>query len=88
LCLVIYLKYKNLFEKDVMKREKVKSTALKSVGYDPDERLLETELITDRIYLYKEVPETVYTNLRKAKSLGKYYNKYIKDEYECEEKTK
>lgn len=71
-----------------MKREKVKSTALKSVGYNPDERLLETELITERIYQYKEVPEVIYHNLMKAESLGRYYNKYIRDEYEHEEKTK
>lgn len=71
-----------------MKREKVKSSALKSVGYNPDERLLETELTTKRIYEYKEVPESVYINFMKAESLGKYYNKYIKDEYEFEEKTK
>lgn len=69
-----------------MKREKVKSTALKSVGYNPDERLLETELITERIYQYKEVPEAVYLSLMKAGSLGRYYNKYIRDEYEHEEK--
>ena len=72
----------------VMEREKVESTALKSVGYNPDERLLETELITERIYQYKEVPEVIYHNLMKAESLGRYYNKYIRDEYEHEEKTK
>jgi len=71
-----------------MKRENVVSSALKSVGYNPDEKLLETELITNRIYEYKEVPESVFTELMKAESLGKYYNKYIRDEYEYEEKTK
>ena len=76
------------FKNIVMKREKVKSTALKSVGYNPDERLLETELITERIYQYKEVPEAIYLNLMKAESLGRYYNKYIRDEYEHEEKTR
>lgn len=68
-----------------MKREEVKSSALKSVGFDPDKRILETELISKRIYQYKDVPLSIYTNFMKAESLGKYYNKHIKDEYEYEE---
>ena len=77
-----------ILKRIVMKREKLKSTALKSVGYNPDERLLEPELITERIYQYKEVPEAVYVNLMKAESVGRYYNKYIRDKYEHEEKTR
>jgi lysyl-tRNA synthetase class 2 len=61
-----------------MKREKVESSVLKSVGYDKDKKVLETELVNSTIYEYYQVPFSEYTNLMKSPSLGEYYNTHIK----------
>ncbi len=61
-----------------MKRENVESSVLKSVGYDKNKKVLETELVNDTIYEYYKVPATEYINLMKSSSLGEYYNKHIK----------
>jgi len=61
-----------------MKRENVESSVLKSVGYDKDKKVLETELVNNAIYEYYKVPVSEYTNLMKSASLGEYYNRHIK----------
>ena len=61
-----------------MKREKVESSVLKSVGYNKEKKILETELVNETIYEYYKVPIYEYTNLIKSSSLGEYYNKHIK----------
>lgn len=61
-----------------MKREKVESSVLKSVGYDKDKKVLETELMNSNVYEYYKVPFSAYTNLMKATFLGEYYNTHIK----------
>lgn len=61
-----------------MKRENVESSVLKSVGYDEDKKVLETELVNSSLYEYYNVPASEYTNLMESASLGKYYNKHIK----------
>jgi len=61
-----------------MKRENVESSVLKSVGYDHERKILETEIVTEEVYEYYEVPLIEYKNLIKSPSLGEYYNKQIK----------
>lgn len=61
-----------------MNREMVKSSVLKSVGYDKNKQVLETELVNDSLYEYYKVPFSAYTDLMKSPSLGEYYNKHIK----------
>jgi hypothetical protein len=69
-----------------MKRKPVKSSALKSVGYNEEKKLLEVEILeTGRVYQYKEVPLEEYMSFIEAPSLGIYYNKIIKDRYEHDE---
>ena len=65
-----------------MKREPVESTAIKSIGYNEDKKLLEVEILeTGRIYKYFDVPLEEYLDLLDAKSLGEYYNRVIKEKY-------
>ena len=69
-----------------MKREPVESTAIKSVGYNEDKHLLEVEILeTGRIYQYKGVSVDEYLDFMDAKSLGEYYNRVIKENYEYRE---
>jgi len=71
-----------------MKREPVESTAIKSIGYNEDKKLLEVEILeTGRIYKYFDVPLEEYMDFLDAKSLGEYYNRVIKEKYEYRELT-
>lgn len=61
-----------------MKRQNVKSSALKSIGYNKKSKTLQTELINDNLYEYYAVPFSEFNNLMTASSIGEYYNKFIK----------
>ena len=72
-----------------MKRIKVKSSNIESVGYEimsADSQLtggeetgtLEVEFKGGNIYSYLEVPEIQYHQLMKAESVGKYFSANIK----------
>ena len=65
-----------------MKREKVDSSNLASVGYDPSNLILEIEFNHGGVYQYFEVPREVYDQLMGADSHGKYFAKSIKNIYE------
>jgi hypothetical protein len=62
-----------------MEREPVSSSLVESVGYDPEEEILEVELENGRVYQYREVPENTYQEFRAADSLGRYFNRYIRE---------
>jgi hypothetical protein len=61
-----------------MDREPVSSSLVSSVGYDPDERLLEVELTDGKVYQYTDVPEATYTGLMEADSHGRYFNNHVR----------
>lgn len=83
---VRYMKYLSNLIPEVMKRELVESSAIKSIGYNEDKQLLEIEVLgTGRIYQYKDVPLEEYFDFMDAKSLGEYYNRVIKEKYEYKE---
>jgi hypothetical protein len=62
-------------------RTPVNSSVLVSVGYDDHSFVLETELTSGAVYQYLDVPESVFLELMSANSLGKYYNKNIRNSY-------
>ncbi len=71
-----------------MKRKPVKSSVIKSIGYNEDKQLLEVEIVdSGRVYQYKVVPLEIYLNFVEAESLGKYYNEIIKPGFDGEEVT-
>jgi len=83
---VRYMKYLSNLIPEVIKRELVESSAIKSIGYNEDKQLLEIEVLgTGRIYQYKDVPLEEYFDFMDAKSLGEYYNRVIKEKYEYRE---
>ncbi|MCW3127858.1 MAG: hypothetical protein JWO03_3516 [Bacteroidetes bacterium] len=61
-----------------MKRTWVDSSAILSVGYDPDSKTLEIEFKHGGIYQYLAVPKTVFIGLMKAPSKGAYYDEKVK----------
>ena len=64
---------------------KVNSSAIRRVSYD-----IKTEILTltftssDRTYNYGPVPAREVIQMMKAPSIGKYYNRYIRDQYKME----
>lgn len=64
-----------------MKGETVKSSNLKSVGYDRFTQTLEIAFNRGGVYQYSQVPENVYDGLMNAPSYGGYFNRHIKSKY-------
>jgi len=64
-----------------MERERVDSSSLSSVGYDPGSETLEVEFRNGGVYRYLEVPEGEWRSLQSAESKGSYLNTHIKPSY-------
>ena len=66
-----------------MDRISVKSSNIKSVGYDNREGILEIEYKNGGIYHYLEVPAKKVAELHAADSMGSYLHKNIKPNHIC-----
>lgn len=64
-----------------MKRAPVKSSNLKSVGYDNATYKLEIEFDNGSIYVYERVPHHIYLALMQADSKGGFFARRIRDDY-------
>ena len=62
-----------------MWRESVRSDALRSVGYDPDRRILEVEFGSGAVYRYFDVPPELHAGLMTAASHGEFFAMSIRD---------
>ena len=65
-----------------MKRARVSSSSLSSVGYDAAHRILEVRFRHGGIYQYLDVPPEVHAELLEAESLGGYLGRVIKPNYD------
>jgi hypothetical protein len=61
-----------------MDKNKVSSSNLASVSYDPSTQLLEIEFLNGSIYQYSGVPSSIYDGLMAASSHGSYFDQHIK----------
>ena len=64
-----------------MRREPVSSSNLQSVGYDPQNRILEIAFQGNGVYQYEDVSQDIYTELMAAPSKGRYFAERIRDHY-------
>jgi hypothetical protein len=64
-----------------MDRERVRSSNIRSVGYDSDDMTLEIEFPDGGIYRYFNVPAHVHEGLMRASSKGSYFHDHIKEHY-------
>ena len=71
-----------------MRRRAVKSSVIRALGYDDHDNILEVEFHTGRVYQYFGVPPAVYNDLLNAPSVGEFYNRQIRNEYDFLEITK
>ena len=65
-----------------MKRKAVESSNIASIGYDPENEILEVEFNHGGVYQYSDVPQDEYENLMNAESHGKYFSANIRNDYE------
>jgi hypothetical protein len=63
--------------------QKTESIAILAIGYD--DNTLRIVFNSGRDYLYHDVPQDVFTDLVLAESIGRYFNTYIRDNYESSE---
>ncbi len=59
----------------------VDSSAIISMGYFREQRQLLVKFNNEDNYLYKGVPVRLFQKMRNCYSIGKFYNKYIKNNF-------
>ncbi len=64
-----------------MDRTPVVSTAIESVGYDPESETLEIEFTSGGVYRYEGVPSEVFEEFMNSDSFGSYFQQNIKGAY-------
>lgn len=64
-----------------MERQRVSSSDIATIGYDPNLSVLEIEFISGGIYQYLNVPENIYNGIMFASSHGSYFHQFIKDRF-------
>ena len=62
----------------LMQREKVDSSQIVSIGYEPETQKLEIEFKTRSVYEYANVEPEVYAELMSAESIGRFFGQKIK----------
>jgi hypothetical protein len=63
-----------------MRRQRVDSTSLESVGFDPATNQLEIQFCAGGVYRYA-VPRRIYRELMEASSLGAFFARRIRHAY-------
>lgn len=71
-----------------MQRHPVKSSQLKSVGYDPETQTLEIEFNSGGIYRYANVTPEMHKGLMEGDSIGKFFHAFIRSNPEGHPFTK
>jgi hypothetical protein len=60
----------------------VDSTSLRSVGYDAASLTLEVEFRNGSVYRYANVPSELWARLRRAESMGRFFQDHVRDQFE------
>jgi hypothetical protein len=64
-----------------MKRQPLRSSVLRSAGYDPATAELELEFISGDVYRYFAIPPSLHRALLEAESPGAFFNQNINEHY-------
>ena len=67
-----------------MRRVRVQSSSVASVGYDGAANVLELEYRNGKVYRYLNVPAAAHRLLLQAPSIGDFVNSVIKPRFEAE----
>ena len=66
-----------------MEMIRVNSSAISAVGYDFSTLRMQIRFQQGHTYTYCGVPQSLFDNLLRSSSKGMYYDRYIKDKYQC-----
>jgi len=66
-----------------MYKNKVESSMIAEIAYDGDKQILFVTFNNGTTYKYDKVPDTLHRELLDAESIGKYFIKYVKNNYVC-----
>ena len=61
-----------------MKRTPIASSAIVSIGYDVELKVLEVEFVSGAVYRYFDVPRATYHDMLESASRGRYLNGVVK----------
>jgi hypothetical protein len=67
-----------------MELHPVESSNIKAIGYDPDKQRLVVEFLSGKRYAYADVPPAVYTGFLEARSMGIFFSRNVRGQYETE----
>jgi hypothetical protein len=60
------------------------STVIAGMAYDPENHMLQINYVSGQTYLYKDVPEKIYKELKASRVQGRYLRFFVKDKFEFE----
>ena len=64
-----------------MERERIRSSNISSVGYDPEDETLEVEFVGGSVYQYIGVPQQLYERFMASPSKGRFFSAHIRDKF-------
>jgi hypothetical protein len=68
----------------ILKSTNIQSSNIDLIEYYPNELKLGVTFKTGHKYLYNNISEEVYKDFLQSSSKGNYFNKFIRNLYECE----
>ena len=71
-------KLKALMNKKAEATHKLKSSNIRAVGYDKENKKLEVAFHSGGNYTYNDVPKSLFNRIKRVKSPGKFFHKHIK----------
>ena len=70
-----------------MKMIQVKSSMIKTIGYDSKNEILKVTFNNDKTYLYYGVPQETFDNFKGAESIGKFFHANIRNVFDSKQMT-
>lgn len=64
------------------KMEKVESSNVDRIGYDPQNKIAYVLFLNRSMYMYLDVPKAEFENLKYADSVGSYFSRTFRSKYE------
>jgi hypothetical protein len=62
----------------------VSSSNVSQIGYDDANQILYVRFLSNSLYVYKDVPQWIYEELKDAPSVGSYLHRNVKNIYAYE----
>ncbi len=63
------------------------SSVISYYHYNAEAKILVITFVSGMIYHYKNAPQAIYERMKAVKSKGRFFNKFIKDQYAFEKVT-